>query len=571
MCTAVVEPDLAAIKRYAAKLGLEHFVLTNSIAGGAEYQMFRSGPESGYRVTGRKVAIRTDSAGRLRINAPVRFCGHVACTEPESLTSLFWCGDLLRQGYLFAHLPTPRGPKQVLLIEQFARNFAQRFGLLRAPVADPCRTFRRITRARIPRYAPEAGRVLMIIPNFIRGGCERQMVVTAAGLIGRGYDVRILGFDALDRDVSGYEAEIAKLGIRAQFCSDFREPEAGGWWRPRGEAALGADLSDLPGWILHKIAPVAAAILYHRPAVVHTWLDGPAVIGGLAACALGVPHVLMAQASTSIMHRRRRFDHLLSAYQLVAGNPNSVMVNNSTAGAADYARWLGRRTGAIRVLYNGFMAETVRTPSPHEVSEFRAGFGISPEAPVVGTLIRFVEEKDPDLWLDTAAKIAEKRRDVRFLLAGEGILRDHIIRRAAALTAGRIILPGAISDIGLAYAAIDVVLLTSEVEGVPNVLVEAQAAGKPVVTTDVGGAREALLEAWTGLVVRQRSPEHLAAAVLAILSDKRWSTRLRTEGPKLVAERFGFERMIDQTIEAYGTGKNTKWWRRTQAKLTDRR
>jgi hypothetical protein len=190
----------------------------------------------------------------------------------------------------------------------------------------------------------------MIIPNFIRGGCERQMVVTAGGLIGRGYDVRILGFDALDSDVSGYEAEIAKLGIRAQFCSDFREPEAGGWWRPQGEAALGADLSDLPGWILHKIAPVAAVTLFHPSAVVHTWLDGSAVIGGLAACALGVPRVLMAQASTSIMHRRRRFDRLLSAYQLVAGNPNSVMVNNSTAGAADYARWLGRRTGTRRCI-----------------------------------------------------------------------------------------------------------------------------------------------------------------------------------------------------------------------------
>jgi glycosyltransferase involved in cell wall biosynthesis len=559
-------PDLAAIKRYAAEVGLERFVLNGSIAAPAEYQMFQSGHECGYRVTGRKIGIKTDSAGRFRIKAPVQFCGHVACTEPERLTSLFWCGDLLRRGYLFVHLPTSRGPKQVSLIEQFGRNLGQRFGLHRAPVADPCRTFRTLTRARIPRYAPEAGRVLMIIPNFIRGGAERQMVVTAAGLIGRGYDVRILGFDALERGVSGMDAEIAKLGITAQFCSDFREPEAGGWWRPRGEAALGADLTDLPGWILHKIGPVAAAILHHRPAVVHTWLDGPAVIGGLAACALGVPRVLTAQASTSIVHRRWRVDHLLSAYQLVAGNPNSVMLNNSAAGAADYARWLERRTRAIHVIYNGFMPETVRTPIPHEISEFRAGLGIPPEAPVVGTLIRFVEEKDPGLWLDTAVKIAEKRLDARFLLAGEGILHDHIMQRAAALgLAERIIMPGAISDVGLAYAAIDVVLLTSVVEGVPNVLVEAQAAGKPVVTTDVGGAREALIEAWTGLVVRQRSPEHLAAAVLAILSDKHWFTRVRTEGPKLVAERFGFERMIDQTIEAYETGKNTKWWRGMQA------
>jgi len=235
------------------------------------------------------------------------------------------------------------------------------------------------------------------------------------------------------------------------------------------------------------------------------------------------------------------------------------MVNNSVAGAADYARWLGQRARAIRVIYNGFLPDTVRNPFPQEVSRFRAQLGIALEAPLVGALIRFAEEKDPDLWLDTAARIAEKRADFWFLLAGEGILYDHIVRRAAALgLADRIILPGAISDVGLAYAAIDVVLLTSMVEGVPNVLVEAQAAGKPVVTTNVGGAPEALIEGWTGCVVRRRSPEHLAEAVLAIVSDKSWCTRLRTEGPKLVAERFDFERMIDQTMEAYEAGQNMK-------------
>src|SRR5207247_5493971 len=117
---------------------------------------------------------------------------------------------------------------------------------------------------------------------------------------------------------------------------------------------------------------------------------------------------------------------------------------------------------------------------------------------------------------------------------------DHIIRRAAALTAERIILPGAISDIGLAYAAIEVVLLTSEVEGVPNVLVEAQAAGKPVVTTDVGGARGDSARSVDRLSRASKITRTSCSAVLAILSDKRWSTRLRTEGSKPVAERIGF-------------------------------
>jgi glycosyltransferase involved in cell wall biosynthesis len=553
---ASAEHDLTAIKTYAAELQLKRFVLTGPIPTPAEYEL-SSDARGAYRETGRRILVRRDSVGRSRIKAPFRLFGHVACTESEGIGGLFWCGDLLRRGYFFAHLPTSRGPKQVSLFGQFARNLLQRSGLHRKPVADPQRVFRTLTRVRTPRYEPEAGRILMIIPNFIRGGCERRMVVTTVGLIRRGYDVRILGFDPLDRSVCSLEDDITKLGITPQFCKDFRDPSGGGGWsRAPGEAALAANLSELPRWIRDKIGPVSAAILHHRPTAVHTWLDGPAVIGGLASCALGVPHLILAQASMSAVHYSGRPDHLLGAYRYVAGNPNTILLNNSLAGAADYARWLGRRTRAIHVVYNGFLPEMVRTPLAHELSQFRARLGFPPGVPVVGGLIRFVEEKDPDLWLETAAKISAVRPDIRFLLVGEGILYDHAVHRAAALgLAERMILPGAISDVGLAYATLDVVLLTSAIEGLPNVLLEAQAAGRPIVTTNVGGAREAVLENRTGVVVDQRSAEHLAQAVLTILSDDAWRTRLRSEGPSFVAERFGFERMISQTIEAYGVGR----------------
>ena len=69
--------------------------------------------------------------------------------------------------------------------------------------------------------------------------------------------------------------------------------------------------------------------------------------------------------------------------------------------------------------------------------------------------------------------------------------------------ADRVRLIKPISDLGLVYAAFDVVLLTSMVEGLPNMLIEAQAAGCPVVTTDVGGTREAIFEGVTGILVKE--------------------------------------------------------------------
>ena len=84
-------------------------------------------------------------------------------------------------------------------------------------------------------------------------------------------------------------------------------------------------------------------------------------------------------------------------------------------------------------------------------------------------------------------------------------------------------------------------------------LIEAQAAGCPVVTTDVGGAREAVAEDVTGIVVRERSARALAGAVLTILADASWRERAQAHGPGFVDQNFGFERMIDETIDVYGT------------------
>jgi glycosyltransferase involved in cell wall biosynthesis len=116
----------------------------------------------------------------------------------------------------------------------------------------------------------------------------------------------------------------------------------------------------------------------------------------------------------------------------------------------------------------------------------------------------------------------------------------------------RLSLADAMTDVGLGYAALDVLLLTSFVEGLPNSMVEAQAAGRPVVATNVGGTREALVDGRTGLIVAGRSPKRLAEAVLGVLDDASWRERGRTEGPAFVAGRFGFDRMIDETLDAYG-------------------
>jgi len=137
-------------------------------------------------------------------------------------------------------------------------------------------------------------------------------------------------------------------------------------------------------------------------------------------------------------------------------------------------------------------------------------------------------------------------------MVGDGPLREEARRRARARGLGdRIVMPGNEKDAAIAIAAMDVFLLTSRLEGLPNVLIEAQALGVPVVTTDGGGAAETLIQGKTGYAVRPHSTDLLANAILRILSDTPWREAARQTSQRFVRERFSMSQMVDRTLDAY--------------------
>jgi asparagine synthase (glutamine-hydrolysing) len=558
MVTEPLDVSLEAAAAYAAEVGLGRFAIDGAQAG--EYRIERSTDQFNFRPTGRTVISRVLPNGRPRIKVPFRLGGHFVCTDPENVNGIFWCLDLLRSGYVFVHLPMPLGPIKLSLFTQLAKNCLSRVGWLKDLASRFQQTssvrsaFCQIARRRAPSYRYESGRVLMITSTYNLGGSERQMLVTAAGLMKRGYDVRMMALYPLESGTPNIEDEIAKLGITPHLCSDFLSTQAGGFRAPDG--TFTQEISGLPRWFTNKVAPVRAAIRQYRPSVVHAWTDIPAVVGAFAACSLGVPRVVLHQQSMQWCMRRygaEVVDFLWEGYRSAVDNPTVKIANNSAAGAADYERWLGLRPGTIGVLYNAIACERIRKPAPDEVASLRAQLGLPQRAPVVGTVMRFVADKDPDLWLAAAAEIAKARPEVRFVLAGYGKLQDQMMHRIDELgLRDRVVLAGAVTDLGPVYAAMDVFLLTSMTEGLPNVLIEAQAAGRPVVAAAVGGVTEAVADSRTGRVVRGRSPQRLAAVVLDVLDDPTWADRARAEGPAFVASRFGVERLVAETLAIHG-------------------
>ena len=409
-------------------------------------------------------------------------------------------------------------------------------------------------RDRPSRYLSKQKRVLMIAPVLARGGAERQILATADGLLRRGYEVEIFYFNSVAGEPDFID-EFSQLGIKCHHPFELGGFIVGGdsvedIYGLRQFAQLVDHLDIVPlGRALAK------TIREFRPEIVHCWSDLANVIGGLVATNLGVPRVVLGQRNVpAFRYVEGVAPYLcLDAYRLLAQNSNIVMLNNSLAGLTKYLQWLDVPYDKIKLVYNGFLPRGFHIRMGSETKLCRRRLGLVDHARVIGTVMRFAPEKDPYVWLETAAAIATARPDTRFVLAGYGNLAEQIERRIEALgLAECFILPGAAKDVGLIYGALDVLLLTSRFEGTPNVLIEAQAAGIPVVAPDVGGTSETLLNGVTGILVGNRRASSLASAVLEILDDPGWRERAATQGPAFVSKKFGHQRMIDDTIAAYG-------------------
>jgi glycosyltransferase involved in cell wall biosynthesis len=396
--------------------------------------------------------------------------------------------------------------------------------------------------------------ITLVIGTLGPGGSERQAATTLVGLADRGYRDLSLLCNRLDRPVDrfyshlleGCSVSIAELyqGLRDVDHDDNNEARACAELKVVMEK-LPVDLKDIPWY--------AQQFLATRPRVVHAWLDYTNVKAGLAAALIGIPRIVLSTRSVAPDHFALFQPYMREAYRVLAANPTVCLLNNSQAGARDYERWLGLPRGTFKVVRNGFDFSSLEVAEKSEgAREFRTRLGIPIGDPLVGSVLRFSEEKRPLLWVEVAARVAERRPDVRFLMVGDGPLREEARQRATACGLGnRIVMPGNEKDAAIAISAMDVFLLTSRLEGFPNVLIEAQALGVPVITTDGGGAAETLIQGRTGYAIPPHATDLLADTVLQVLENSPWSTVARQTAQRFVRERFSMSEMVDRTLDAY--------------------
>lgn len=406
--------------------------------------------------------------------------------------------------------------------------------------------------ARQHSYEPVAGRILLVNAGLAAGGAERQVVNTLTGLKARGYsDSGLLG-EYLHRspEVDFYVPHVQAAGIMADPVSTSIRIAEHGFGSVTGP--LGESLAQIPGAMAEEILNLVLDFRTRRPAVVHAWQDSTSIKAGIAAVIAGVPRIVLGSRNVIPVNFGYYQKYMRCAYQALAQVASITFLNNSDAGAADYCRWLALPRERYHVVRNGVDLSAFKRIGEDKARAYRTSLGIPGNAPVAGSVFRFWAEKRPLLWLESAREIGRQVSDAHFLLIGEGPMRGEmeVFVRAAGLE-GRVHLPGARGDVATPMSAMDVFMLTSEFEGTPNVVLEAQWLGLPVVATDAGGTREAIAEGDTGWCCPAES-EIIAGRVSALLADTSARERVRQAGPRFIDERFGMAQMIDQTLGLYG-------------------
>jgi glycosyltransferase involved in cell wall biosynthesis len=436
-------------------------------------------------------------------------------------------------------------------------RFKRRYGTIGAKIEGRLdefawnRRLRKFTRNRPQKSADARSGILLVTGTLGAGGSERQLVNTALALRARySESISILCLSANASSDAFYKPLLAQKDV--EIIEAANSGYVLGQDIDARLSALWADVGPSDG-IVEAIIRSAVEIDRRKPRIVHAWLDFPNIAVGLAALLLHVPRIVLSTRSVSPTHFDFLQAYMRPGYRLLTRQPEVRILNNSDAGAVDYARWLGIPRRKITTLRNGVSKNEIALVSASVIETYRRKVGIPPGAPVVGSIFRFGEEKRPLLWAEIASQIARKRSDVCFLIIGDGPLRDRV-RESAEQNgfSNRMFLPGRDPNPAVALQAMSCLLLTSRVEGLPNVILEAHAMGIPVVTSRSGGAPEATDHGNCGWVVDGSDPRDYARRIIQVIDDKIWRENAARLGPELIAHRFSLEQMISQTMSVYG-------------------
>ena len=304
------------------------------------------------------------------------------------------------------------------------------------------------------------------------------------------------------------------------------------------------------------LARLTAFIRRGRYDVVHTHTSKAGIIGRLAAVAARTPIIVHT------FHGLIFGDHATASENAVfigleracAAVAHKVIdVSDATRDGA-LARGVGRRDQHVTI-YSGFdIASFLTIRDRLSVAAAKARFGLAADDLVIGKVARLVDKKGHEYLIEAARTIAAREPRARFLLIGDGVLRQRYEAQVKELgLQDRFVFAGLVAptDIPAAMQAMDLLVHTSRREGLARVIPQAEAVGKPVVSFALDGSLDAIRDGVSGFLTPPHDPAAVAAKVLEILDDEPRRRAMGEAGRAFAAANFPVEMMVRRINEVY--------------------
>jgi glycosyltransferase involved in cell wall biosynthesis len=200
-------------------------------------------------------------------------------------------------------------------------------------------------------------------------------------------------------------------------------------------------------------------------------------------------------------------------------------------------------------VHEGIDIERVDSASPAKLHE---ELWLPHHAPIVGNVAALVPHKGQRHLIEAARLVLPQVPDARFIIAGEGELRPALERQIKDHHLEKhVLLVGFRPDVLSLHKAFDIFVLSSVTEGLGTSLLDAMAAGKPVVATMTGGIPEVVVDGETGFLVPPRDHAAMAEAIVALLKDEALRRRMGEAGRARACALFSAERMVQETLRVY--------------------
>lgn len=357
--------------------------------------------------------------------------------------------------------------------------------------------------------------IAMITSGLGAGGSEIQFIQLALGLRSRGWRVEVISLQA----GGGYWEVLCGKGVPVRLCRASRLPTPGAVWR------------------------LVRAIREVRPSVVHTQAFRANLAGRLAAAMVGIPVVASVRATYSYLPRAYRpFERMLCSW-------TSYVVTPCEATGRYLVEVIGIPARKVVTIVNG--VDTALFSPDRNGLPFRERWKLG-QGFVVLAPGRLVAQKNHAAVLRAFRTVAASRPDARLVVAGEGPLRREL-EGQARLLGGAVVFTGELSraEMAEAMAAADVVCVLSRYEGMPNVVLEAMASGRPVVANCVDGVPEVVEDRVDGILVPPGDEIAAARALESLAASPGQRRALGQAGRRKVVERYGIDTNVARHVELY--------------------